>query len=74
MLKIAVVGTGIIGLDHLKAISKSDKLKLVAVCDINEEKVRALAEEYGVPYFLDYKEIPQKSIKEPTASADSWFL
>ena len=64
MIKIAVVGTGIIGLDHLKAIRKSDKLELVAICDINEEKVSALAEEYGVPYFLDYKEIPKKTDAE----------
>ena len=64
MLKIAVVGTGIIGLDHLKAINVSDELELVAVCDLNEEKVRAIAEEYGVPYFLDYKEIPDKTDAE----------
>ena len=64
MLKIAVVGTGIIGLDHLKAINMSDELELVAVCDLNEEKVKAIAEEYGVPYFLDYKEIPEKTDAE----------
>ena len=64
MLKIAVVGTGIIGLDHLKAIRLSSMLELVAVCDISEEKVRPIAEEYGVPYFLDYKEIPQKTDAE----------
>ncbi len=64
MLKIAVVGTGIIGLDHLKAIKMSDELQLVAVCDLNEEKVKAIAEEYCVPYFLDYKEIPEKTDAE----------
>lgn len=64
MLKLAVVGTGIIGLDHLKAIKMSDKLELVAICDINEEKVKELSVEYGVPYFLDYKEIPEKTDAE----------
>lgn len=57
MFKIGVVGTGIIGLDHLKFIKESDKFELAAICDINEEKVRALAEEYQVPWCTDYKEI-----------------
>ena len=58
MLKIAVVGTGIIGIDHLNAINASSELELVAVCDINEERVREIAEKFGVPYFLDYHDIP----------------
>lgn len=64
MLKIAVVGTGIIGIEHLKAIKMSDKLELVAICDLNEERVKALAEEYGVPYFLNYKDIPNMTDAE----------
>ena len=64
MIKIAVVGTGIIGLEHLKAIKAIDELELVAVCDVNEEKVKIISEEYGVPYFLDYKEIPCKTDAE----------
>lgn len=60
MLKIAIVGTGIIVQSHLKAISQLDDVELVAVCDINEEKAKAFSEQCGVPYFLDYKEIPEK--------------
>ena len=58
MLKIAIVGTGIIVKSHLKAISQLDDVELVAVCDINEEKAKAFSEECGVPYFLNYKDIP----------------
>ena len=61
MLKIAVVGTGIIGKEHLKAISRCAELELVAVCDVNEEAASALAGEYGVPYLLDYTKIPQET-------------
>ena len=60
MLKIAIVGTGIIVKSHLKAFAQLDDIELVAVCDINEEKAKAYSEEYGVPYFLDYKEMPGK--------------
>lgn len=58
MIKIAIVGTGIIGLDHIKAISQIEECSLCALCDVNEEVVKKLSEEYGVPYFTDYKDIP----------------
>jgi len=58
MLKIAIVGTGIIVKSHLKGLSQLDDCKLVAVCDINEEKAKSYSEECGVPYFVDYKELP----------------
>ncbi len=61
MIDIAVVGAGIIGADHLKAIEKNDNFRLVAVCDKNEERARRFAEGYGVPYFLDYRDIPLKT-------------
>ena len=60
MLNIAIVGVGIIGKSHLNAIRNIENCRLCALCDLNEEKVKQFASEYEVPYFLDYKEIPQK--------------
>ena len=60
MIKIAIVGTGAIVGPHISAIKELDCCSLVALCDLNEERVSKLAEENGVPYFLDYKEIPEK--------------
>lgn len=60
MIKIAVVGTGIIGVQHLEAIEKSQECTLCAICDVNEASVAALAETYHVPYFTDYKELAEK--------------
>lgn len=60
MIRIAVVGTGSIGMSHLQAIKESQDCVLCALCDINEVKVKELAEEYQVPYFLDYHDIPGK--------------
>lgn len=60
MLKIAIVGTGKIVKSHLKGLSKLDDCKLVAVCDVNEEKAKECSNATGVPYFLDYKELPSK--------------
>ncbi len=58
MIKIAIVGTGIIGVEHIKAISQVEDAKLCALCDVNEEVAKKLSEEYNVPYFTDYKDIP----------------
>ncbi|MBQ7333493.1 MAG: Gfo/Idh/MocA family oxidoreductase [Clostridia bacterium] len=60
MLKIAIVGTGIIGLSHIDAIKQIKECELVCLCDVKEEVVKPLAEENNVPYVLDYKEIPGK--------------
>lgn len=60
MLKIAIVGTGIIVKQHLNAIEHLDDVELVAVCDVNEEKAKTYSEQCGVPYVLDYKEMPSK--------------
>ena len=57
MIKIAVVGTGIIGIDHLNAIKSSDKCELVAVCDNKEDVAKEIGERYSVPYFTDYHDI-----------------
>lgn len=59
MLKIAIVGTGIIANNHIQALSHLSDCELVAVCDINEEKAKKYSEQCGVPYFLDYKDIPK---------------
>jgi len=61
MLKIAIVGTGIIAKNHTAAIKELENVTLSAVCDINEEKAKAYSEEWGVPYVLDYKELPEKA-------------
>lgn len=59
MIKVAMVGTGIIAKSHIQAINKLDSFRLVAVCDVNEEKAKSFAEENDVPYFLNYKDIPE---------------
>ncbi len=53
MVKFSVIGaSGIADRRAIPAILKSDKCKLVALMDRNEEKAKALGEKYGVPYFI----------------------
>ena len=58
MFRIAIVGTGKIVGTHIRAISNLPDVEIAALCDINEDVVKPLAEENGVPYFLNYKDIP----------------
>ncbi len=59
---IAIIGTGHIGLGaHLPAYRKMQDeglVRIVAVCDINEDALRAASEKYGVPdTFTDYRKM-----------------
>ena len=59
MMRIGIVGAGIIGVSHKNAITKSNRCTLVAVCDIAIEKAQKLVEGTNIPVFSDYKEMAQ---------------
>ena len=52
-VKFALLGCGRISANHLDAIEHAPHAKLVAVCDIVEEKAKAVAEKYGCNYYTD---------------------
>lgn len=57
-LKIGLIGTGSISESHLQAYQANPKVKLIAVCDLNEERVRNTAEKYNIPHvYTDYREL-----------------
>lgn len=56
----AVIGCGVISENHIYAIEKLDGLKLVAVCDVMEERAKKTAEKYNTKYYTDYKEMADK--------------
>ena len=58
MIRFAIVGTGAIASQHINALEKLPECELVALCDLNEPKVKELSEKLNVPYFLNYKDIP----------------
>lgn len=61
-VKVGIIGTGGISHCHMggyKALK--DKVEVVAVCDIDEEKVKAYAQQYEVPrWYTDYNEMMAK--------------
>ncbi|MCZ8515182.1 Gfo/Idh/MocA family oxidoreductase [Paenibacillus filicis] len=57
-VRIAVIGTGIIGKAHLQEYAAIPGAEVVAVCDINEWEARLEAEKYGIPHiYTDYREL-----------------
>lgn len=59
MLKFGLIGCGRIAKRHSELLGQNQiaGAGLVAVCDINPEKAKAIGERFGVPYFTDMHEM-----------------
>ena len=53
-LKIALIGCGRVAGHHLRSIRDVPGGRIVAVCDLVEDKAAAMGREYGIPHFTDY--------------------
>ena len=47
-LSVAVIGTGQWGKNHARIYNELDSTELVAICDVNAERAKAMADSYGV--------------------------
>ena len=61
MFKIAIVGAGLIGKVHSDAIFSNPECELVAVCDVNEEKAKEIAEKHDAKCYADYKKMADEA-------------
>ena len=75
MLRTAVIGVGHLGRQHARihaALAAEDKSRFVAVCDINEETARAVAEERATSWTADWRallgDVDAVSLATPTES------
>jgi predicted dehydrogenase len=72
MVRAAVVGAGVFGREHARIYSELPGSHLVAVCDIDQSRGRALAERYGAAFVSDYRElagmVDAVSVAAPTES------
>jgi predicted dehydrogenase len=55
--KIAVIGLGNMGSDHLESINRTDNTQLVAICDINRKKADKFGRDYDVEVFYNHKDL-----------------
>ncbi len=62
MIRIGVIGTGVMGAYHVRALSEMDGVKLIAISDINEEKVKKLAEKYRLEkYYTGHRQMLEEA-------------
>ncbi|HEY1551364.1 MAG TPA: Gfo/Idh/MocA family oxidoreductase, partial [Kofleriaceae bacterium] len=59
-LKFALVGCGRISRKHVDAINRAPNARLVAVCDIDLAKAKAIGDKLGIPAFADMDEMIAK--------------
>lgn len=60
MLKVGVVGLGSISHHHLNAYANHQEVEIAALCDVNEDRLKELAESYGVTQiYTDFKNLLQ---------------
>jgi UDP-N-acetylglucosamine 3-dehydrogenase len=52
-LGVAVIGTGFWGKNHARNYKELENTNLVAICDVNPERAKAIAEQYGVKAYTD---------------------
>ena len=56
-IRMASVGVGGMGRNHVKAVTDIKGSTLVAVSDVVAKTAKAVGEEYGVPYFTDHRKM-----------------
>lgn len=70
-LKVGVIGCGAIAQRrHIIEYAANPNVKIVAVCDVVEDRAAAMAEKYGAEKYTDYKEL----LKDETIDAISVCL
>ena len=55
-INISIVGTGLMGLQHIKAISKSKKAKLHSIVDISKNAA-SLSKKFKIPLYSSVAEV-----------------
>ncbi|AFK85524.1 MULTISPECIES: Gfo/Idh/MocA family protein [Thermoanaerobacterium] len=55
--KFAIIGCGVIGKVHAECLTYIENAELVAVCDVVEERARALGEKFNCSYYTDIEKM-----------------
>jgi UDP-N-acetylglucosamine 3-dehydrogenase len=67
----AVIGTGFWGKNHARVYSELESTELVAICDVNEERAKAVADQFGVKAYTSSSRL-LKNEKIEALSVCTW--
>lgn len=59
-LNVAVIGVGAMGKSHIRNYSNLNNVNLVAICDVDKEKAKSIAEEHNTNYYTDCNQMIKK--------------
>ena len=59
-VRIGHIGAGSMGKCHIRNFAAVDGVTVAAVCDVNEETAKAVAEEFGATAYTDYRKMLDK--------------
>jgi UDP-N-acetylglucosamine 3-dehydrogenase len=62
MLRVGVIGTGAMGVNHIRIYHEMEGVELVGISDIDEERVKELSRKYETEPFTDYKRLLGKDL------------
>ena len=60
MLKIGVIGTGLMGKNHARVCSELENIDLVGIADVDRNAAMAISERFDTQVFSDYNELLPK--------------
>jgi len=63
-MRVAVIGVGSMGFNHLRVYSELEGNQLVGMSDVSAERLEALKQRYNVPAYTDYRELIEKEKPE----------
>ena len=56
-LKIAVIGTGLVGSFHAETFYRNPNSELVAVCDLDKEKANSIANKFNCKAYENFEQL-----------------
>lgn len=57
MIRMAVVGAGYMGQNHVRVLSSLPNVNLIAVCDTDNNKTETIAKQYKIKSYKNYKDL-----------------
>ncbi|MER3473510.1 MAG: oxidoreductase [Armatimonadota bacterium] len=70
-VRIGIIGVGGMGSAHAKMMSEVGEVQLCAVADVDPDVAKQVGEQYGVPYFTDYRQCIDSGLLDAVIVATS---
>jgi len=70
-VRIGIIGVGGMGSAHAKMMAEVGEVQLCAVADVDPDVAKQVGEQYGVPYFTDYRQCIDSGLLDAVIVATS---